>query len=66
MLTKSCLNRTRNLPNAYLIQGHSVELDSFRVLAQFEVDVSHVNFEPAGIIEHPVFGDDLVGYRYGI
>ena len=51
---------------AYLIQGHSVELDSFRVLAQFEVDVSHVDFEPAGIIEHPVLGDDLVGYRYGI
>ena len=44
-----------------LIQSHAVELDCLRVLPQLEVNVSHVDPESAGVGEHAVLGDDLVG-----
>ena len=47
----------------HLIQGHSVQLDGFGILTQLEVDVAHVDFETTSIVEHSVFGDDLISIQ---
>ena len=43
----------------HLVEGHAVELDRLGVLAELEVDVAHVHAKSAGVVEHPVLGNDL-------
>ena len=48
----------------YLIQSHSVELDSLVVLTKFKIYVAHVDLEPPGVVEHSVLCYDLSYISY--
>ena len=55
----------KNLPHVFvcvghLVEGHAVILDGLSVTLLLKVDVSHVDFESAGVTEHLILNDDLI------
>ena len=44
----------------YLIQGHSVLLDSLGIFALFKINITHIHPKPACVAEHFVSDNHLV------
>ena len=53
------MNPHQNPGHQYLVQSHSIILDRLVVLPRLKIDVSHIDFQLARVIEHSVLGDHL-------
>ena len=53
------MNPNQNPAHQYLVQSHPIILDRLVVLPRLKIDVSHIDFQLARVIEHSVLGDHL-------